>query len=196
VTIQILSITTAASDGCLLAILGFVRREPRHGYAIYQQLNRSELRAIWRLKQSRLYAMLARLEDADFLRTTSESYAGRPSRKVFHLTEAGASAFEKWLEQPVAHPRDVRLEFMLKLYFALEAGNESATQLIARQRAVWAAWIEDIPAAEDSAFVQVVAAYRRAHILAIGNWLAGLQPQGGFPEAGRFPLKPDSGEIS
>ena len=48
-----------------LALLGFVRQQPSHGYDIYRQLMQSpELRLIWRVKQSRLYALLARLEEA------------------------------------------------------------------------------------------------------------------------------------
>ena len=72
-----------------LALLGFVRRQPRHGYDIYRQLSQApELRAVWRVKQSRLYALLARLEGAGLLSATSEPADGRPPRKVFRLTEA------------------------------------------------------------------------------------------------------------
>ena len=60
------------SPSCSLALLGFLRREPSYGYEIYQRLNRSDLRDIWRLKQSRLYAMLARLEAAGLLWATAE----------------------------------------------------------------------------------------------------------------------------
>lgn len=162
------------SPSCSLALLGFLRREPSYGYEIYQRLNRSDLRDIWRLKQSRLYAMLARLEAAGLLWATAEPGDGRPPRKVFHLTEAGANAFRDWLEQPVGHPRDVRLEFMLKLYFAVEAGGETAAQLIARQQATGVIWLRERRAASGGAFSQAVAAYRQAHIEAIVNWLDGL----------------------
>ena len=124
-----------------LALLGFVRQQPRHGYDIYRQLSQSpELRAVWRVKQSRLYALLARLEAAGLLGATAEPQDGRPPRKVFHLTEAGAAAFAAWLTRPVAQPRDIRLEFMLKLYFALQDGGETAARLVERARAVGPGW--------------------------------------------------------
>lgn len=159
-----------------LALLGFVRRQPRHGYDIYRQLTQSpELRPVWRVKQSRLYALLARLEDAGLLRATAEPADGRPPRKVFHLTAAGAAAFAEWLAQPVAQPRDIRLEFMLKLYFALQEGGETAARLVERQRAVCAGWLVEKSSAAEAPFAQAVTAYRRAHVRAIGEWLDGLQ---------------------
>lgn len=65
-----------------MALIGFVQDAPRHGYEIYQLLNGTpELRRIWRIKQSRLYAMLARLEDAGLLRSDVVMQEGRPPRK-------------------------------------------------------------------------------------------------------------------
>ena len=159
-----------------LALLGFVRQQPRHGYDIYRQLSQSpELRAVWRVKQSRLYALLARLEAAGLLGATAEPQDGRPPRKVFHLTEAGAAAFAAWLTRPVAQPRDIRLEFMLKLYFALQDGGETAARLVERQRAVCAGWSVDKGATAGAPFARAVTEYRRAHVRAIGAWLDGLQ---------------------
>jgi DNA-binding PadR family transcriptional regulator len=159
-----------------LALLGFVRRKPRHGYDIYRQLTQSpELRPVWRVKQSRLYALLARLEELGLLSATAEPSDGRPPRKVFHLTEAGAAAFDAWLAQPVAQPREIRLAFMLKLYFARQEGQETAARLVERQRAVCAGWLVDKGSATDAPFTRAVTAYRRAHVRAIGEWLDGLQ---------------------
>ena len=159
-----------------LALLGFVRQQPSHGYDIYRQLSQSpELRPVWRMKQSRLYALLARLEEGGLLRATAEAQDGRPPRKVFHLTETGAAAFDAWLTEPVAQPRDIRLEFMLKLYFALQDGGETAARLIERQRAVCAGWLVDKGSVGGAPFAQAVTAYRRAHVRAIGAWLDGLQ---------------------
>jgi PadR family transcriptional regulator AphA len=159
-----------------LALLGFVRQQPRHGYDIHRQLSQSpELRSVWRVKQSRLYALLARLEEMGLLMSTAEPQDGRPPRKVFHLTAAGAVAFDEWLAQPVAQPREIRLEFMLKLYFALREGGETAARLVERQRAVCAGWLVDKGEAADAPFARAVASYRRAHVRAIGEWLDGLQ---------------------
>lgn len=174
---QALSNTPEALATGSLALLGFVRQRPSHGYDIYRQLTASpDLRPVWRVKQSRLYALLARLEEMDLLSATAEPQEGRPPRKVFHLTEAGAAVFDEWLTQPVAQPRDIRLEFMLKLYFALQAGDETVARLIERQRAVCAGWLVDKSGPNDAPFARAVTAYRRAHMRAIGEWLGGLRP--------------------
>ncbi|HOU41450.1 MAG TPA: PadR family transcriptional regulator [Promineifilum sp.] len=158
-----------------LALIGFVEDAPRHGYEIHQLLTDTpELRRIWRMKQSRLYAMLARLEAAGLLRSDVVTQAGRPPRKLLRPTEAGASAFGRWRTEPVAQPREMRLEFMLKLYFAVRAGPEAARQLVSAQEAVCAGWPEMRPDPADGPFLHAVVAYRRAHIAAIRGWLASL----------------------
>lgn len=158
-----------------LALIGFVEDAPRHGYEIHQLLTGTpELHRIWRMKQSRLYAMLARLEDAGLLCSDVVMQAGRPPRKLFRPTAAGASALQRWRTQPVAQPREMRLEFMLKLYFALRDGPATAQQLVSAQQAVAHDWPEMRPDPADGPFLHAVVAYRRAHITAIRDWLASL----------------------
>lgn len=159
------------------ALLGFVRHEPLHGYEIHRRLTETaELRMVWRMKQSRLYALLARLEDDGLLEAILEPQDNRPPRKVFHITPAGKDAYNRWLTQPVKLPRELRLEFMLKLYFGIEEGPETVTHLIRQQQelcAQWSmAWDEDDALA--SPYIRSVRHYRRNHIDAIRNWLAWL----------------------
>jgi len=172
---HLLSNSPAEPASLELALVGFVEDAPRHGYEIHQLLTGTpELRRIWRMKQSRLYAMLARLEDAGLLRSDVVMQAGRPPRKLLRPTEAGVSAFQRWRTQPVAQPREMRLEFMLKLYFALRDGPETARQLVSAQQAVAHDWPEMRPDPADGPFLHAVVAYRRAHIAAIRDWLASL----------------------
>jgi len=160
-----------------LALLGFVRREPLHGYEIYRRLLETpELHLVWRMKQSRLYALLTRLEGEGLLQATREQQGSHPPRKVYHLTPAGEAAFGRWLVEPVRLPRKMRLEFMLKLYFAGAEGAETVMTLVQAQQLVCAAWpaagVDD--EAVGSAFGRAVRLYRRKHIEAIRGWLAEL----------------------
>lgn len=160
-----------------LALLGFVRREPLHGYEIYRRLSETpELHLIWRMKQSRLYSLLARLEDEELLQATHEQQGNHPPRKVYHLTPEGELAFKRWLVEPVRLPREMRLEFMLRLYFAGMEGVETAIALIQAQQSVCAGWpaIWTDDKAAGSAFGRAVRLYRRKHIEAIREWLAEL----------------------
>lgn len=159
------------------ALLGIVRNEPLHGYEIYRRLtDTAELRLVWRMKQSRLYSLLSRLADDGLLYFTLEPQEGRPSRKVFHITPAGKSAYSLWLIQPVKLPRELRLEFMLKLYFGLEEGPDTVAHLIRQQQGICAQWSAawDGDNALASPFIRSVRHYRRNHIDAIRNWLAWL----------------------
>lgn len=159
------------------ALLGFVHHEPLHGYEIYRRLiDTPELKAVWRMKQSRLYALLSRLEEEGLLQAEMQIQDTHPPRKVYHLTAAGAQAFDRWLIEPVTLPREMRLDFMLKLYFALEMGRETAARLIQRQQDVCDEWLttQEKGGGNGTAYLLAVRRYRRGHIKAIQEWLTSL----------------------
>src|SRR5690242_18868036 len=105
----------AAIEGMEHALLGLVRSRPMHAYEMYQQLMRAPdgqaLGRVWRLKQSHLYALLAKLEAAGYIAATTEPQGTRPPRRMLRLAPAGETAFAEWVVTPVRHGRDFRLEF-------------------------------------------------------------------------------------
>lgn len=126
------------------ALLGFLRRRPMHGYEIHQQLSDpAGLGLVWRMKQSQLYALLAKLEREGYVVATLEPQEPRPPRKVFHLTEQGCAAFEVWLTSPVPRGRELRLDFLAKLYFARQEGVDVVQRLVARQRRACLEWLDE-----------------------------------------------------
>ncbi len=107
-----------------------------HGYELAQLLRaQTGLGLIWDVKQSNLYGLLARLERQSLVSADRQDQPNRPARKVYHLTEAGAKAFESWIRSPVSHGRSIRVELLAKLYFAERIDRMAAMQLIASQRA-------------------------------------------------------------
>jgi PadR family transcriptional regulator, regulatory protein AphA len=161
------------------ALLGFLHQQPLHGYELYQQLtNPAGLWLIWRIKQSQLYALLARLEDEGYVRAEVQTQESRPPRKVFHLTPAGLDAYERWLIKPVAHPRSMRQEFLAKFYFARQQGSETVQRLIAAQRIQCESWLatqRQQSQAETPAFEETVNQFRFSQIQAIIAWLDGCE---------------------
>lgn len=161
------------------ALLGFLHRQPLHGYELYQQLaDPAGLWLIWRIKQSQLYALLARLEDEGYVSAEVQPQESRPPRKVFHLTPAGLDAYERWLVKPVAHPRSMRQEFLAKFYFARQRGTESARRLIAAQRTQCEAWLaaqRQSSQTEMPSFAETVHQFRLSQIHAILVWLDGCE---------------------
>lgn len=158
------------------ALLGFLARRPMHAYEMYQTLTDAHaLGLVWRLKQSLLYALLARLEDAGYITTVTEQQGTRPPRKVMHLTQEGHAAFRRWLRTPVAHGRDFRQEFLAKLYFAQEDDPGTNAELAENQRVACLNWLADLDTraaeAEPRSYDWLVIQFRIGQVQAILSWL-------------------------
>jgi PadR family transcriptional regulator, regulatory protein AphA len=160
------------------ALLGFLRGGPIHGYEIYQTLiNTPELGLIWRIKQSRLYAMLDRLDHAGCLETTLIHQENRPPRKMLQLSPTGLAVYRAWLVEPVAQPRDMRLTFMLKLYFAIQEGDYVIDHLLDGQIKKCEEWLAAQRAAitpsttKSVSLSHLVNGFREGQIQAMKSWL-------------------------
>ena len=116
-----------------------------HPYQMHQQMLQAEaLGLVWHLKQGNLYALLAKLEESGYLVSTTELQGTRPPRKMLSLTPEGRKTFTEWVETPVQHGRDFRLEFLAKLFFAGREGPGAATTLISHQRLECSRWIAEL----------------------------------------------------
>ncbi|MFP4345019.1 MAG: helix-turn-helix transcriptional regulator [Anaerolineales bacterium] len=167
---------TAAPLDLEWSLLGFLRQEPTHGYELHRRLSRSRgLGLVWHLKQSQLYALLAKLEEQGYVDHTLEPQASRPPRKVYDLTEAGRQALLEWVQAPVEHGREFRQEFLAKLYFARREGEEVVHRLLAGQRAVCRRWLEEQNEAEalreERPYEWLVFEFRTGQIRAMLEWL-------------------------
>ena len=163
------------------ALLGFVYDQPTHGYEIYQQLSAAQgLWQVWRMKQSQLYALLTKLEDEEYLVTTLQPQEARPPRKVYSLTTAGRSAFEQWLTTPVIHGRQMRLEFLAKLYFAYRQGPAVVAPLLDQQVLTCRQWLAELQeqgntAATADPFADAVHQFRITQVESFVTWLLTCQ---------------------
>ncbi|MEZ4737538.1 MAG: PadR family transcriptional regulator [Caldilineaceae bacterium] len=159
------------------ALLGFVYEQPSHGYEIYQQLSAPDgLWQVWRMKQSQLYALLAKLEDEAYLITTLQPQEARPPRKIYSLTAAGHAAFTQWLATPVTHGRQMRLEFLAKLYFAYRQGPHIVAPLLEAQLMACRRWLTVLETATDAlaagdSFAYAVQQFRISQIDSFLAWL-------------------------
>ena len=124
-----------------LALLGFLREGPLHGYEVYRRLSDpAGLGLVWKLKQSHLYMLLTRLEEEGDLTATVKPQETRPPRKLFRLTKTGSGVFLDWVQAPVPHGRDLRLDFLTKYYFAQREGPKILARLLKRQRTACQDW--------------------------------------------------------
>jgi PadR family transcriptional regulator, regulatory protein AphA len=128
-----------------IILLGLLFENPMHGYDLYKIISQpGGLSEVWYLSQSNLYAMLEDLEKQGLLISHLIQIGNSPVRKEYHLTSSGLSTFEKWMQEPVLHGRDMRQMFMAKFYFAVKDSPESASQLIKKQQSIAEAWKSDI----------------------------------------------------
>jgi PadR family transcriptional regulator, regulatory protein AphA len=157
------------------ALLGFLLDDPIHAYEMHQQLHQAEaLGLVWRIKQSQLYALLSRLEEVGYLTMVTAPQETRPARKMLHLTPAGRAAFEMWRVTPVHHGRELRQEFLAKLYFAQLAGPSFVKQLIEAQRTVSHTMMAALQARADAAkqpYARLVYEFRHSQVKASFEWL-------------------------
>ena len=115
------------------AALGFLVEAPRHGYDLLQDLA-GGLGGLWRVAQSQLYSVLHRLVECGWAEVEVEFQEDRPSRHTYSATKAGRRAFWEWACSPVAHPRDLRVVFLAKVYFLRRLRPEAVRGLIDAQR--------------------------------------------------------------
>lgn len=124
-----------------------------------------------------LYAHLKRLEAEGFLAATVEVQSDRPARRLLAITAAGEAVFVRWLAQPVTRGRDLRLEFLAKLFFARSEGQEMALHLLDMQQRQICCWLDDIAAqrrelAPEAIYERLVLDYRSGQVNAALQWLA------------------------
>lgn len=119
-----------------LSVLALLRDGPMHGYEMARCFERDDLAEVCPVEQSLLYTYLRNIEDRDLVTWHEVREGKRPPRKVYALTDAGRSSVEAWLHEPVERMRQVRLEFLLKLYFLHHSDVRAEFALLQRQLAV------------------------------------------------------------
>jgi DNA-binding PadR family transcriptional regulator len=159
------------------ALLGFLLNQPLHGYEIHQRLQEAHaLGQIWRVKQAKLYALLAKLEADQLIVAELIEQEARPPKRLLHLTNTGRTTFLTWSSTPVTHGRDVRIEFLAKLFWAQQQSPAAIQYLLAVQREVTKTLLVEIChelEADGAAqpYSWLVHQFRRGQLEAVLAWL-------------------------
>lgn len=168
-----------AAEPARYALLGLLLSGPSHGYDLARQFTTdSALGDIIHLRPSHLYALLTRLERDALIAGEMQDAGNHPQRRVYHLTTDGDEAVQRWIDEPVSHPREMRIDFPVKLYIARRFGTERVAELIDRQRAVFEAYIARLerkakPAVtdDDADFLNLMRLGRIGRAQAALDWL-------------------------
>ncbi|MER5844212.1 MULTISPECIES: PadR family transcriptional regulator [Streptomyces] len=115
------------------SLLALLARGPAHGYELKQDLEQLLGSAYPQPNIGQIYVTLGRLEKSGLIEGEDVEQAGRPNKKVYHLTDTGREALRAWFEETSDEPR-VRDEFFMKLALAPQTGLADRIALINRQR--------------------------------------------------------------
>ena len=120
-----------------LSLLGFFIQKPNYGYELYKYIStETPFFTIWFLKQSQFYGLLDRLHNEGFLSLKTIEGELYPDRKLFSLTISGKIQLDNWLISPVKRGRDMRQEFIAKLYIAQKYAKEKIKILVGNQLSI------------------------------------------------------------
>ena len=167
--------------GIEIALLGYLRDGPEHGYQIHQMVSDpAGLGLIWNLKQSQLYSLLTKLEKDGFVSSVIQSQDPHPPRRVFKLTASGRKVYLDWLTSPVVVMRLIRQEFLAKLFF-LQWDDKSLQLLVDRQKDICQRWLDEFNQQtqkfDRDSFGRLTFQYRISHTESIIAWLDTFQPK-------------------
>jgi len=168
--------TKATRNPAEYPVLGVLLGGPLHGYDMCRQLGEG-IGSIWRLGKSQIYALLAKLERDGLVSHERVGQENLPARNIFTLTTQGEEVVEEWLEKPVHHIRNMRLEFLTKLWFARQFSPVRERHLIEQQLGVCRDKAEVLERLKASCGNQVEAlsiAFRLTLIKATVSWLGDL----------------------
>ena len=158
------------------AILGLLAEidEGAHGYDLARYFSAEEpLGAIVHLEPGMLYHHLKKLSKAGWVTAKVEQQGTRPPRQVYQLSDAGRDELHRWLAEPVERTREIRLDFLVKLFFALRTDSGLAGQLFQHQQDTLERNAAKVNAVNDGEreFTRAVLDLRRSQTEAALAWL-------------------------
>lgn len=126
---------TRTAENALLGLLAEtdVVQTGVHGYDLLKRFAEGVLGDIIRIEPGMLYHHLKSMASRGLLVTTVERQVSRPDRQMHAITEFGRQTLMDWLGQPVRATRELRLEFLVKLYLTERIDPQQQDRLVAAQ---------------------------------------------------------------
>ena len=133
------------AEHALLGVLAMRKTGSGHGYELARSFGPdAPLGSVIRLEPGMVYHHLKKLERLGWVTVLPDAVPGRPARRPFVLNPSGREELRRWLAEPVAHTREIRLDFLVKLYLALVLDPALAVRLIDEQREICGRLIESL----------------------------------------------------
>jgi len=92
---------------------------------------KNSLNYFWQAKTSQIYRELNAMEDLGWLTSERVIQEDKPNKKVYSITAEGKQTLLKWILSPdISFGNEMRNPFLMRIFFAGEAGNEGRRQTI------------------------------------------------------------------
>jgi DNA-binding PadR family transcriptional regulator len=116
------------------------------------------------------------LEDEHLVTSSIHTEGARPPKKMFSITEAGRKTFKNWMMKPVKHGREIRINLLIKFYFAERKDAFQADQIIDSQILECNRWLDFLIRSpqnrpENDQFRFLVEQFRKSQIEGYISWL-------------------------
>lgn len=158
-----------------IALLGFFIEKPNYGYDVYKYLStETTFFKIWHLKRSQFYSFLERLFNEQYLSHEIEEGQQYPDRRIFSLTSIGLQTLEEWMVTPVQHGREMRQDFLVKLFILQTYYPNRIAELVNNQNKMCLQWKNDQEQQlikEIDQFQKLLIIYRKMQIQSMIEWL-------------------------
>jgi DNA-binding PadR family transcriptional regulator len=107
------------------AILGLLCEHSRYGYELEKIIKERGMRTWTEIGFSSIYYVLKRLESKEFICSTTQEVEGKPSRKIYTVTEKGRKAVKKRVKDVLSQNKKLISPFDLGIayYYLLEPGE-------------------------------------------------------------------------
>ncbi len=116
------------------AMLGLLHDHPAHGYELQHAFAPGgDLADVAQVGQPALYAALKDLVARRLIEGHEGREGARPLRTTYAPTAEGERLLLEWMRVPVKRLRQVRLDFLLKVYFARRRGVAEVRGLVDAQ---------------------------------------------------------------
>ncbi len=153
-------------------VLTLVAQQPRHGWALHEELApEGQIGRAWTLSRQLVYRAIDTLESDGLVKRAQPKDGGGGDKVIISPTAKGKAHVIAWLDEPVAHLRDVRTELVVKMMLRERAGLP-AKKFLNDQQATFAPLLRAI---ESSPAVTPVDMWRRESASSVKRFLTRLE---------------------
>lgn len=115
-------------------ILALLSKHSGSGYDISKQFE-EELSCYWKAPQQQVYRELGKLTNQGWVKFETIPQAGKPDKKVYHITEAGWKELTDWYMEPT-EPTPIREDLLVKVLIGYKMPQEMLIKELAHRQKI------------------------------------------------------------